>query len=154
MLASGELKRSAPRLAGPTCDRSSIWQGKRPCSIYAKPAEIETMRGSAVWTGPLAILADRRTASAAEEFITWLKDNRRAVVAGERSAGAGCGYVNGGHAIALKAAALHIMVPNCSRYTGDGINEIEGIAPDVSIDWSTAKGAEMPALLQRLFKRR
>ena len=154
MFAGGELKRNAPRLAGPACDRSSVWQGKRPCSIYAKPAEIETMRGTGVWTGPLAVLADRRTASAAEEFITWLKDNRRATIAGERTFGAGCGYVDGGHAIALKAAALHIMVPNCSRYTGEGINEIEGIAPHVTIDWSTTKGADMPALLAGMFQPR
>lgn len=154
MFASGELKRNAPRLAGPTCDRSSVWQGKRPCPVYAKAAEIETMRGTAVWTGPLAVLADRRTASAAEEFITWLKDNRRATIAGERTFGAGCGYIDGGHAIALKAAALHIMVPNCSRYTGEGINEIEGIAPHVTIDWSSTKGADMPALLASLFKPR
>lgn len=154
MFASGELKRNAPRLAGPTCDRLSVWQGKRPCPVYAKVAEIETMRGTAVWTGPLAVLADRRTASAAEEFITWLKDNGRATIAGERSFGAGCGYVDGGHAIALKAAALHIMVPNCSRYTGEGINEIEGIAPDVTIDWSATRGADMAALLENLFKPR
>lgn len=154
MFASGELKRSAPRLAGPTCDRSSMWQGNRPCSIYAKELEIETMRGTGIWTGPLAVLTDRRTASAAEEFITWLKDNDRAVIAGERSLGSGCGYVDGGYAIALKAAPLHIMVPNCSRYTRDGMNEIEGIAPNVSIDWSTVTGVEMTALLRRLFEAR
>ena len=154
MFASGELKRTAPRLAGPTCDRSSVWQGKRPCSVYAKPAEIQTIRGTGVWTGPLAVLADRRTASAAEEFITWLKDNGRATIAGERSFGAGCGYVDGGHAIALTAAPLHIMVPNCSRYTADGINEIEGIAPHVTIDWSTTKAVDMAALLEGLFKPR
>ena len=152
MLASGELRRNAPRLAGPACDRSSVWQGKRPCPIYAKAAEIETVPGTGVWAGPLAILADRRTASAAEEFITWLKENKRAVIAGERTFGAGCGYVDGGHAIALKAAPLHIMVPNCSRYTGEGINEIEGIAPHVTVDWSTTTGNDMPKLLASLFK--
>ena len=154
MFASGELKRNAPRLAGPSCDRSSVWQGKRPCPVYAKAAEIETMRGTGVWTGPLALLSDRRTASAAEEYITWLKDNGRATIAGERTFGAGCGYVDGGHAIALKAAALHIMVPNCSRYTDEGINEIEGIAPHVTVDWSATKGGDMPALLAGLFKPR
>ncbi len=154
MFASGELKRNAPRRAGPTCDRSSVWQGKRPCPVYAKAPEIETVRGTGVWTGPLAVLANRNTASAAEEFITWLKDNKRATIAGERTFGAGCGYVDGGHAIALKAAALHIMVPNCSRYTGEGINEIEGIAPHVTVDWSATKGADMPAVLEGLFRPR
>ena len=154
MFASGELKRSAPRLAGPPCDRASVWQGKRPCEVYAKPAETETMQGTGIWTGPLAVLADRRTASAAEEFITWLKDNDRAVIAGERTFGAGCGYVDGGYAIPLQAESLHIMVPNCSRYTREGINEIEGIAPTVVVDWSTTSAAAMPALLDSLFKAR
>lgn len=151
MMAGGSLKRRAPMLAGPACDRSSMWQGKRPCAVYAKPPETETLQGTGLWTGPLAVLADRRSASAAEEFITWLKDNDRAVIAGERSFGAGCGYVDGGYAIALKAAPLHLMVPNCSRYTRDGINEIEGIAPDVPVDWSGLAANDVPALLQRLF---
>lgn len=154
MFAAGELRRNAPRLAGPACDRSSVWKGERPCPVYAKPAETETMKGTGIWTGPLAVLADRRTASAAEEFITWLKDNDRAVIAGERTFGAGCGYVDGGYAIPLKAASLHIMVPNCSRYTREGVNEIEGIAPNVVVDWSTTSAAAMPDLLDGLFKRR
>ena len=116
------------------------------------PRSLEISPGA--WTGPLAILADRRSASATEEFITWLKDNGRAVIAGERTFGAGCGYIDGGSAIPLNAARLHIMMPNCSRYTGEGINEIEGIAPDVPIDWSITTATEMPVLLARPFERR
>ena len=154
MFASGTLKRQAPRRVGPACDRSAVWKGERPCPIYAGAAETETMAGTGIWTGPLAILTDRRSASATEEFVTWLKDNGRAVIAGERTFGAGCGYIDGGSAIALKAANLHIMMPNCSRYTGAGINEIEGIAPDVTVDWSTVTPDEMPGLLAGLFDRR
>ncbi len=154
MLATGTLKRPAPRLAGPTCDRSSMWDGKRPCPIYGKPAEIEEMEGTGIWNGPLAVLTDRRSASATEELVTWLKDNGKAVIAGERTHGSGCGYVDGGYAIALKAANLHIMVPNCSRYTSDGINEIEGIAPDVPIDWGTVEAGEIAGLLSGLFEPR
>ncbi len=151
MFASGTLKRTAPRLAGPKCDRSVLWQGKPACPIYAGEPEIEELRGTAVWTGPMAVLVDRRSASAAEEFVTWLKDNGRATIAGERTYGAGCGYVDGGSAIALKAAPLHIMVPNCSRYTGDGINEIEGIAPNVAIDWMVLRPEKSLAALAGLF---
>ena len=110
------------------------------------------MQGTGAWTGPLAVLVDRRSASATEEFVTWLKDNDRAVIAGERTFGAGCGYVDGGSAIALKAAPLHIMVPNCSRYTREGINEIEGIAPNVAVDWPATTAADMPPLLRQLFE--
>lgn len=152
MLASGRLKRRAPILAKPSCDRSSVWEGKRPCSIYGSAPETEEMDGKGVWDGPLAVLTDRRSASATEELVTWLKDNKKAVIAGERTFGAGCGYVDGGYAIALHAANLHIMVPNCSRYTSEGINEIEGIAPDVTIDWSAVQPEEVPALLGKLFE--
>jgi hypothetical protein len=154
MFASGTLKRRAPNLADPSCDRSSVWEGKRPCSIYGKAPETEEMQGKGAWDGPLAMLTDRRSASATEELVTWLKDNKRAVIAGERTFGAGCGYVDGGYAIALSVANLHIMVPNCSRYTSEGVNEIEGIAPDVAADWATLEPEEVPRLLKRIFERR
>jgi hypothetical protein len=153
MFASGTLKRTAPRLVGPKCDRSALWQGKPACSIYAGEAEIEELRGSGVWTGPLAVLVDRRSASAAEEFVTWLKDNGRAKFAGERTYGAGCGYVDGGNAIALRAVPLHIMVPNCSRYTREGVNEIEGITPTVALDWMTLTPDKTAAAVARLYAR-
>lgn len=151
IFATGTLKRTAPRLVGPKCDRSALWQGKPACTVYAADAEIEELRGNSVWTGPLAVLVDRRSASASEELVTWLKDNGRATIAGERTYGAGCGYVDGGSAIALKAAPLHIMVPNCSRYTADGINEIEGIPPNVAMDWMTLTPEKSAAALERLF---
>ena len=112
---------------------------------------MEELQGKGLWTGPLAVLVDRRSASASEELVTWLKDNGRATIAGERTYGAGCGYVDGGSAIALKAAPLHIMVPNCSRYTADGINEIEGIPPHVAIDWMTLTPEKSAAALASLF---
>ncbi|HET9811631.1 MAG TPA: S41 family peptidase [Sphingomicrobium sp.] len=153
MFAAGPLKRTAPRMANPACDRTAVWRGERPCSIYAGPPEIEEIAGTGQWTGPLAIFADNRSASATEEFMTWLRGNDRARIAGQRSFGAGCGYVDGGHAIALRAAPLHIMMPNCSRFTGEGVNEIEGIEPDVPVDWSSIKPADYPPLLIRLFSR-
>jgi C-terminal processing protease CtpA/Prc len=151
MFATSTLKRTAPRLVGPQCDRTVLWQGKSACSIYAADAQVEQLPAKGIWTGPLAVLVDRRSASASEELVTWLKDNGRATIAGERTYGAGCGYVDGGSAIALTAAPLHIMIPNCSRYTGDGINEIEGIAPNVAIDWMTMTPEKAAAALARLF---
>ena len=153
MLASGTLKRTAPRLVGPSCDRSSLWQGKSTCAVYAKDVETEELKGTGIWTGPLAVLVDRRLASASEEFVTWLKDNGRATIAGERTYGAGCGYVDGGYAIGLHAANLHVMVPNCSRYAAAGLNEIEGIPPNVSIDWMTLAPEQAPAALRQLYLR-
>ena len=61
-------------------------------TAFAPAAGAETIgsaRDKPAWSGPLAILADQRTASAAEEFITWARDNGRAVLGGIRTAGAG-----------------------------------------------------------------
>jgi hypothetical protein len=73
------------------------------------------------------------------------------VIVGGRTAGAGCGYVDGSHAIALQAAPLNLMIPNCSRYTGKGINEIEGIAPHLPVESATLNADDFPALLNRIF---
>jgi hypothetical protein len=154
LFTPGKLHRQLPRLAAPACDRSGIWRGeKAPCSIYSTPAETETVvaKRAAAWTGPLAIIGDRRTASAAEEFITWARDNGRAVYGGERTAGAGCGYVDGGAAFQFSAVPMYLMLPNCSRYTRDGVNEIEGQKPDLAIDWSTTAPEAIPTALNALF---
>lgn len=137
LLAQGTLQRPAPRLVAPACDRRGVWNGEKVCSPYAE-ASVETLAGEGIWTGPLALITDRWTASAAEELVTWLRDNDRAQVVGERTFGAGCGYVNGGTAIALMAAPIHLLIPNCSRYTKQGLNEVEGLLPDVAIDWGSS----------------
>jgi len=154
LFTAGRLTRNEPRRVGPACDRSSIWKGEKPaCTAYAGAATTEWVEsdGPPAWTGPLAILADRATASAAEEFITWARDNKRARMGGEKTFGAGCGYMDGGHAFAFKAAPIHLMMPNCTRFTRDGTNEIEGQAPDVAIDWATLKPADVGSTLAKLF---
>jgi hypothetical protein len=154
LFTKGRLTRQEPRHVGPTCDRSGIWKGdKPPCAVYAGAPTTEWVEsdGPPAWTGPLAILADRDTASAAEEFITWLRDNKRAKMGGEKTFGAGCGYLDGGNVFAFKAANIHLMMPNCSRFTRDGTNEIEGQAPDVAIDWATLKPTDVEAALSSLF---
>ena len=154
LFTAGRLSRQEPRRVGPTCDRSGIWKGEKPgCTVYAGAATTEWVEsdGTPAWTGPLAILADRDTASAAEEFITWLRENKRAKMGGEKTFGAGCGYMDGGNTFAFQAANIHLMMPNCSRFTRDGTNEIEGQAPDVAISWATLKPADVAAALSRLF---
>jgi hypothetical protein len=150
LLAGGTLVRIAPRLVASTCNRSAIWRGEKVCSPYV-PVRTETLTGKGGWSGKLAIITNRDTASAAEEFVTWLRDNGQARTVGERTLGAGCGYVDGGSAIALKAAPVHLMVPNCSRYTKAGLNEIEGLAPDVAIDWGSATPEQAVIAIEQAF---
>jgi C-terminal processing protease CtpA/Prc len=135
LLASRPLRRRERLLVGPECDRSAVWRGEPPpCSVFRAPASefIDLAPGNA-WTGPLFILADGGTASAAEDFIVWLHGSGAATLIGQRTLGAGCGYVDGGAATRLQSAPIGVRMPNCARYLSDGTNEIEGIAPDIEL---------------------
>jgi hypothetical protein len=97
---------------------------------------------SGVWTGLLFVLADRSSASATEAFIAMLKDNGAATVIGERTFGAGCGYLDGGLPLELPNSGYEVWMPDCARYRIDGTNEIEGIEPDIPVPWSELGGSE------------
>ncbi len=154
LFASGELVRSAVRMPDPQCDRMPIWRGVTVCPIFAAfetgDAGVETLEGEGVWDGALAILVDRNSASATEAFAVWLHGSNRARLVGERTLGAGCGFIGGGSTVEFASLPLHVMIPNCSRFTRDGTNEIEGLAPDVHMQWSNTAKQEMQTLLDRL----
>ena len=134
LFTARRLERQAPRRVGPACDRRGIWEGKRPaCSVFAKADPPLRIAGEGTWQGPLLLLIDGDTASAAEDFAAWLKDNRAATLVGARTYGAGCGYVDGGGRSRLRAAPRDVRMPNCARFLRDGTNEIDGIAPDVEL---------------------
>lgn len=171
--ARGRLAAILADLRAP-CDRSSLWRGRDPgCSqTVAAPAyatgvfdwlpdgaladvepraELYSPFGrdvpTGVWTGPLVVLADRRSASATEALVAMLKDNGAALVIGERTFGAGCGYLDGGLPIELPHSGWVVRMPDCARFRIDGTNEIEGIEPDVRLAWSDLGGAERAAAL-------
>lgn len=96
------------------CDSAPLWQGTHPaCSWLGRgfygsgilaSADPSQLRGKpwatllftpmefpyeeGVWTGPLIVLVDRNTGSAASEFAAVLQDNHAAIIMGE-PAGAG-----------------------------------------------------------------
>lgn len=146
------LRRRIRLLVGPSCDRSSVWEGKPPpCSVFApEEQELEELQGSGAWSEPLLILADGRTASASEEFIVWLHGNKAARLIGERTLGAGCGYVNGGNPSYFKAVPLAVRMPNCARFLLDGTNEIEGSKPDFEVPMNGDDGRFAAALRRAL----
>lgn len=133
LVAPGDLVRAAPRTVAPACDRARIWYGESVCPVLAPVGEREHLSGRGAWRGRLLILADRGTASASEDFVVWLQQNRVAIVLGERTLGAGCGYVDGGGRTALRVAPFDVVMPNCARFLANGVNEIEGIASDVPV---------------------
>jgi hypothetical protein len=150
------------------CDVSGLWRGERPgCTLRVAPGGracgllgplprdvVRDPRGwslldglwqytyePGVWTGPLAVLVDGRTASASEAFAATLRDGDAARLVGERTLGAGCGYTNGGIPLRLAHGGLEVKAPDCSRLRRDGTNEIDGLDPDHPLPAPTRAGA-------------
>lgn len=152
LMTDRPLTRREPRIVGPSCDRGAVWLGKRaPCPAYAQAeSETSTLRGTGAWRGPLLLVADGGTGSAAEDFVVWLQQNQVAKVIGERTAGAGCGYVDGGTVTRLSVVPVDVMMPNCSRFLADGTNEVEGIRPDLPLQMRGRDPADVAESLARL----
>jgi hypothetical protein len=89
----------------------------------------------ALHTGPLVVLVDGRTASAAEYAAAMLKDSGGARLVGARTHGSGCGYTNGGVPVVLRHSGLKVQLSDCARYRRDGTNEVEGLTPDLAVPW-------------------
>lgn len=72
-----------------------------------------------------------------------------AQLVGERTLGAGCGYVGGGAPARLTRIGWIVRMPNCARFTRDGRNELEGLEPDVAVPVSAGADEEkVTALLE------
>lgn len=143
------------------CDLSGVWSAtaKKPdCTRLSSvalpngfapdaPAELikdfnsrESLRRTApfefekgIYDGRLFVLVDSKTASAAEMFVSMLQKAKSATVIGGQTLGAGCGFVDGGTEYFLPVSKLRLRMPDCSRFRADGVNEVEGIVPDVRL---------------------
>lgn len=134
LFTNRSMQRQAPRRIAPACDRRSVWQtGRAPCPIFGAPEEAAQIAGTGEWSGPLLVLMDGGTGSASEDFVAWIADNGAGRLLGARTAGAGCGYVNGGTRTRLNVLPVDLRMPNCARFLRNGINEIEGIQPNVPL---------------------
>ena len=122
-----------------TADPSRL-HGKPWASLLFTPMEFPFEEG--VWRGPLIVLVDRNTGSAASEFAAVLQDNRAAVIMGE-PASAGCGHTNGGTPTTLRNSKATLEVPDCARFRADGSNEVMGIQPDVLVGFGPADGPHL-----------
>jgi C-terminal processing protease CtpA/Prc len=106
----------------------------RPSShVLFSPSRYHYQEG--IYRGPLAILVDDGTASSAERFTEMLQANRAATVVGIPTAGAGCGYTNGGIPVRLKMTSARVKVPDCVQFRRAFSNLVEGITPDVLVPW-------------------
>lgn len=100
-----------------------------------------------VWRGPVVVLVDERTGSAAEDFAATLQDNHAAIILGGRTAGAGCGYTNGGTPTTLDNSRAVLRLPDCVRFRADGSNAVNGVIPDVSVAMRGQDGAKFKVKL-------
>jgi hypothetical protein len=148
------------------CDSSPLWQGKRPSckwleeGLYgsgvidsADPRDlankpwgtdiftpVQYPYEEGVWRGPLVVLVNGGTGSAAEQFAAVLQDNRAAIIIGAPTVGAGCGHTNGGTPTTLKNSGGILELPDCARIRADGTNEVMGIQPDVLVGLRSTDG--------------
>jgi hypothetical protein len=106
----------------------------RPSShVLFSPSRYRYQEG--VYRGRLAVIVDDDTGSSAERFTAMLQDNRAATVVGIPTAGAGCGYTNGGIPVKLKMTGARVKVPDCVQLRRDLSNLVEGVTPDVLVPW-------------------
>jgi len=153
LMTPRRMSRAEVRVVAPRCDRRGVWIGDPVCEVFGPAEARATIDGTGDWSGPVFVLADRNTASAAEDLVAWLQLNRVARVVGERTMGAGCGYIDGGTRTQLRASHFDVLMPNCARFLDDGSNEIDGIAPDIAIDMHMHdKAAQARALAAALAK--
>lgn len=99
------------------------------------------------WTGPVLVLVDQETWSAAEEFAALLQDNDAATIVGGRTGGAGCGHTWGGTPTTLPNSKAVLSLPDCVRFRRDGSNEVAGVIPDVAIGWRANDGIALKTRL-------
>ncbi len=123
---------------------SGLFIGKGPIvQVRAADGSVELAKSSdpAVYEGPLVVLTDRLTASAAELFSGALQDYGRAViVGGERTFGKGtvqavldiADYMRGRMRDKGDAGALQLTIAKFYRVAGAS-NQLQGIVPDVHL---------------------
>lgn len=160
---------AAKAVAETRCDSAPLWAGARPAcawlggglwatgllasadptALRGKPwaglvfhaAEVPYREG--VWQGPLIVLVDRWTGSAAEEFAAELQDNHAALLMGEATYGAGCGHTDGGTPTRLTHSGATLELPDCARLRADGSNEVRGVVPDLLVGFHKSDNARL-----------
>lgn len=173
----------AQRRCPPTGDPACLWLGRagfstglvgrapsgsfggRDWAVHVfNPAQHVYRDGA--WDGPVIVLTDQETWSAAEQFAALLQDNGAALIAGARTGGSGCGHTWGGTPTRLANSGATLALPDCARFRADGSNEVRGIIPDLLLPWRANDGrafrarmleAALPEAIERaeaLYRRR
>lgn len=164
--AISDFERRKAGIAGRICNMSWVWRERRPwnpsgCSRLIEagfasgeanymPAGTATDRGLAssvywpalvdpyrgAWSGPVYLLINGRTYSAAEMFAAVMRDNGIARLVGSTTGGDGCGFMHNDSPTELPHSGLRFRVPDCVRLRVDGADEVAGIQPDLPVSQS------------------
>ncbi len=155
------------------CDGEPLWSGKHPACVWLgdgfysgsllQAADPETLRGKSwaslvftpmdypyhegVWRGPLVVLVDGFTGSAAELFAAELQDDHAAVIVGSPTIGAGCGHTDGGTPTTLKNSGVVLSLSDCAHIRPGGLNMASGVQPDVLVGLREDDSPKRRALL-------
>lgn len=99
-------------------------------AMMSQPAAMQTGDDAAAFRGPIVIVQDALTASAAEDFIFSLKDAGRATLVGTTTGGSsGQPYFEDfGNGMSFRVAAKAVCFPDGARFEG------VGIAPDYLVE--------------------
>jgi hypothetical protein len=158
--ARAQAERRCPPTGDPTCPwlgragfatglvgraPSGSFEGKDWAVQVFNPAQ-HTYRDGA-WDGPVIVLTDQETWSAAEQFAALLQDNGAALILGARTGGSGCGHTWGGTPTRLTNSGATLELPDCVRLRADGSNEVRGIIPDLLLPWRANDGRAFRARL-------
>lgn len=86
-----------------------------------------------IYHGPVAILVDRNTASAADLFAYTFKSSKRATIVGHTPSAGMAGTVSGGQYILPEGAFIQVPTGGFNDANGKLAVEGEGVAPDVLV---------------------
>ncbi len=155
------------------CDASPLWERKHPACVFLgdaffttgllSSADPEALRAKpwaslvfnpmqypyheGIWRGPLVVVVDGGTGSAAEGFAAELQDNHAAVIIGAPTAGAGCGHTDERAPTQLTHTGGILDLPDCVRIRLNGLNLSFGVQPDILVGLRGNDPAERQALL-------
>ena len=161
------------------CDMSPVWRGEKPgCRMLVSgvgtaggligsgsvselrkrpwgPSLLHAARyvfQEGVWTGPLIVLVDQKTASASVQFAGTLQGNKAAVVMGSPTMASGCGFTWGGIETELRNSGARVKIPDCARLRPDGSDDNGGVDPDVLVGFKALEATPRRAghFLRRL----
>jgi hypothetical protein len=89
-------------LGSPEVEKSLYW-----------PTIVSPYIGS--WVGPVYVVVDKKTGSAAEATAAIFQNNKAAKIIGSKTAGYGCGFMYKDSEFTLSNSRLRVSIPNCVR---------------------------------------